>query len=219
MTGSPTDTPSDLAPSVLVVLVVRDAAGWLRGCLSALGAQTYPRMGVVAVDSGSSDGSPDILKHALGERRVIESDGDRGLAGAVRTALDIPAVREADYLLVLHDDTALDPDAVTRLVEAAIGMRVANVGVVGPKVVDWDEPRLLRDVGRSADRFGHPYTPLQPEEIDQGQFDRVIEVLCVPTCAMLISREAWQRTGLFDWTPVTRISTSAGERASPGSTC
>jgi GT2 family glycosyltransferase len=198
MTGSTTDTPSEHAPSVLVVLVVRDAAAWLRGCLSALGAQTYPRMGVIAVDNASSDGSADILRHALGERRVVTSDRDRGLAGSVRAALEIPAARESDYVLVLHDDTALDPDGVTRLVEAAIGMRVENVGVVGPKVVDWDEPRLLRDVGRSADRFGHPYTPLQPGEIDQGQFDRVIEVLCVPTCAMLISREAWQQTGLFD---------------------
>jgi GT2 family glycosyltransferase len=198
MTGSSTDTPSEYTPSVLVVLVVRDAAAWLRGCLSALGAQTYPRMGVIAVDNASSDGSRDILMHALGERRVIGSERDGGLAGSVRSVLEIPAAREADYLLVLHDDTALDPDAVTRLVEAAIGMRVENVGVVGPKVVDWEEPRLLRDVGRSADRFAHPSTPLQPGEIDQGQFDRVIEVLCVPTCAMLISREAWQRTGLFD---------------------
>ena len=198
MTGSSTETPSELAPSVLVVLVARDAAGWLRGCLSALGAQTYPRMGVVAIDDASSDGSSDLLRQALGDRRVIASDRHRGLAGSVRAALEIPAARAADYLLVVHDDTALDPDAVTRLVEAAIGMRVENVGVVGPKVVDWDEPRLLREVGRSADRFGHPYTPLQPGEIDQGQFDRVIEVLCVSTCAMLISREAWQRVGLFD---------------------
>jgi GT2 family glycosyltransferase len=155
-------------------------------------------MGVLAVDNASSDGSRDILLNALGERRVVTSPTDRGLAGSVRAALEIPAARGADYILVLHDDTALDPDAVTRLVEAAIGMRVENVGVVGPKIVDWDEPRLLRDVGRSADRFGHPYTPLQPGEIDQGQFDRVIEVLCVPTAAMLISRDAWQRTGLFD---------------------
>jgi GT2 family glycosyltransferase len=155
-------------------------------------------MGVVAIDNASSDGSVDLLTQALGQERVVASERERGLAGSVRAALEIPAARDADYLLVLHDDTALDPDAVTRLVEAAIGMRVEDVGIVGPKVVDWDEPRLLRDVGRSADRFGHPYTPLQPGEIDQGQFDRVIEVLCVPTCAMLISREAWQRTGLFD---------------------
>ena len=61
MTASSTETPSELAPSVLVVLVVRDAAGWLRGCLSALGAQTYPRVGIVAVDNGSTDGSLELL--------------------------------------------------------------------------------------------------------------------------------------------------------------
>ena len=56
MTGSSTDTPTQQAPSVLVVLVVRDAAGWLRGCLAALGAQTYPRLGILAVDNAAVDG-------------------------------------------------------------------------------------------------------------------------------------------------------------------
>jgi len=52
---------------------------------------------------------------------------------------------------------------VARLVEAATGIPgVDRVGVVGAKIVDWDDPRELRDVGRSADRFGHPYSPLQP---------------------------------------------------------
>ncbi|HZP89692.1 MAG TPA: hypothetical protein VFC04_01705, partial [Actinomycetota bacterium] len=35
-------------------------------------------------------------------------------------------------------------------------------------------------------------------EMDQGQYDRVLEVLYVSSCAMLVSREAWQRTGAFD---------------------
>jgi hypothetical protein len=64
--------------------------------------------------------------------------------------------------------------------------------------VDWDDPRVLREVGRSVDAFGHPYSPLQEGERDQGQYDRVLEVLFVSSCAMLVSREAWQRTGAFD---------------------
>ena len=77
----------------------------------------------------------------------------------------VPAAAAADYLLITHDDTAMDPDCVTRLVEAAIGIPgLEDVGVVGPKVVDWYEPRLLREVGRSTDRFGHPYTPLRGDE-------------------------------------------------------
>jgi GT2 family glycosyltransferase len=186
-------------PSVLVVLVARDGAGWLRECLQSLAVQTHPRLGVVAVDNASTDGTSELLVQALGEERVIRLGENAGLAGAVRTAAELPAVRSADYLLVLHDDTALAPDAVTRMVEAAEGIRgVERVGIVGPKVVDWDDPRLLREVGRSTDRFGHPYTPLQDGELDQGQYDRVLEVLFVSSCAMLISRETWQRTGTFD---------------------
>jgi GT2 family glycosyltransferase len=198
MTPSPT-TDAQRSPSVLVVLTVQDAAGWLRESLQALAAQTYPRLAVMAVDDGSTDGSGELLAQALGEGRVIRSSERRGPAAALEAAVSIPAAAEADYLLVLHDDTALDPDAVTRLVEAAVGIPgVERVGVVGAKVVDWDDPRLLRDVGRSADRFGHPYAPLQPGEIDQGQFDRVLEVLSVSSSAMLVGRDAWRAVGLFD---------------------
>ena len=53
--------------SVLVVLVTRDAVGWLRGCLESLAAQTHPRLGVIAVDNGSTDGTLEILRRALGD--------------------------------------------------------------------------------------------------------------------------------------------------------
>ncbi len=186
-------------PSVLAVLVVRDGARWLRECLTSLAAQRYPRFGVVAVDNASADGSRDLLLQALGERRVLGLDEDRGIAGALRAAAELPAVQTADYVLIVHDDTALEPDAVARLVETAEGIHgVERIGVVGPKVVDWEDPRVLREVGRSVDAFGHPYNPLQEGERDQGQYDRVLEVLFVSSCAMLVSREAWQRTGHFD---------------------
>ncbi|HEX5902302.1 MAG TPA: glycosyltransferase [Actinomycetota bacterium] len=186
-------------PSVLGVLITRDAVGWLRGCLRSLGAQTYPRLGVVAVDNGSTDGTLDLLRHALGEGRVIELGENRGIAGAVAAATQLSAAQAADYLLLVHDDAALAPDAVAHMLEAAEGIEgVERVGVVGPKIVDWDEPRVLREVGRSTDRFGHPFTPLQEGERDQGQYDRVLEVLFVSSAVMMISRETWQRTGPFD---------------------
>jgi GT2 family glycosyltransferase len=186
-------------PTVLVVLVVRDASGWLRETVAALAAQTYPRMAVLGVDDGSSDDSRAILEQALGERRVIGLTRSRGVADAFREAMELPAASEADLVLLLRDGAVLDPDAVQRLVEAAIAIPgLDRVGVVGCKVVDADAPRRLLDVGRSADIFGHAYTPLQPDEIDQGQFDRVLEVLSVSSTAMLITREAWKRAGLLD---------------------
>lgn len=185
-------------PSVLAVIVVRDAAEWLRESLQALAAQTYPRLAILAIDDGSSDGSHDLLVQALGDGRVTRHDDARGLARSLQTAVALPVAAEADFLLLLHDDVALDPEAVQRMVDATMLPGVERVGIVGAKVVDWTEPRRLHDIGRSADRFGHPYTPLQAGEIDQGQFDRVLEVLAVDACAMLVRREVWQRLGLLD---------------------
>jgi GT2 family glycosyltransferase len=184
------------APSVLVVLVTKDGAGWLRQCLLGLSRQTHPRIGVVAVDNGSADGSFDLLASALGPDRVIRMERNRGFAAGVAEALRSPIAPEADYLLLLHDDTVLAPDAVSRLVEAA--ERIEGAAVVGPKVLDWEQPGLLREIGMSTDRFGYPYSPLEEGEIDQGQYDRVREVMFVSSSAMLVSREAWNRIGLPD---------------------
>ena len=188
--------PEVRTPTVLAVLVVKDGMPWLRDCLQGLSSQTYGRLGVLAVDNGSTDGSRETLEQALGAGRVLHLGADRGVAGAVRAALEAPVAAEADYLLIVHDDTALEPDSVLRLVDAAEG--IEGVGIVGPKVVDWDDPRILREVGRSTDRFGHPYTPLQDGEVDHGQYDRVLEVLFVSSCAMLVRRDVWQRAGMLD---------------------
>jgi GT2 family glycosyltransferase len=183
----------DKPPSVLVVLVVKDGARWLRQCLLALSRQTHPRISVLAIDNGSVDGSADMLESALGSSRVIRLPSNAGFSAAVGEGLRSELADQADYALVLHDDSVLAPDAVAGLVEAA--QRIQGAGIVGPKIVDWDDPRVLRDIGQSADRFGYPYSPLEEGEIDQGQYDRIREVLFVSSCAMLVSRHTWGRIG------------------------
>src|SRR4029450_7403457 len=88
------------SPRVLVVLVTRDAVAWLRGCLESLAAQTHPRLGVVAVDNGSSDGTLQLLRQALGEGRVVALGDNRGMAGALSAATELPAAPAAGYLVL-----------------------------------------------------------------------------------------------------------------------
>lgn len=53
------------------------------------------------------------------------------------------------FYLFIHDDVRLAPDAVTSLVAEAFR---ADGGVVGPKLVDWDDPSRLKSVGYSVVR-------------------------------------------------------------------
>ena len=200
------------APSVLVVLVVRDGASWLRQCLIGLSRQTHPRLGILAVDNGSSDASPEMLETTLGSERVIRLGAGRTFSAAASEALGSPAAARADYLLLLHGDTVLAPEAVERMVETA--ERIDGVGIVGAKILDADHPEVLRNVGESVDRFGYPYSPLEGGEIDQGQYDRVREVMAISSCAMLVTREVVERIGLPDDRLPTRFAdTGYGWRA------
>lgn len=201
MATIPAEQTRDAAPrvpSVLVVVVVRDHIPLLGECLRSVAEQTHPRLAVVAVHNGGLEDRRAALERALGEGRVLLDPTDSGVAGAARIVRELPAVGGADHVLFIHDDTALAPDAVSRLVEAAELPGVDRIGIVGPKIVDWDDPHVLREVGATVDGFGHRYVALQDGERDQGQFDRVLEVLAVPTCAMLVSRDALVAVEPFD---------------------
>lgn len=175
-----------------MVLVVRDGAPWIRPCLASLARQTHRRLGILAVDDGSTDGSGDLLESLLGPGRVIRLERSRGYPAGVARALESPLAAAADHLLLVHDDVVLAEDAVARLVEAA---SAEGVGVVGPKVLDLRDPLVLLDVGTGTDRFGYPATPLEEGEIDQGQYDAPREVLAVSSAGMLVARQVWSRVG------------------------
>lgn len=190
--------PDPRRSSVLVVLVVRNGAAWLPESLASVAGQTYERLGVIAVDCGSTDGSVSILEASLGEGRIIDLPRGSATPDAFRAVLADERAADADYVLILHDDAVLAVDAVERMVETAEQVDITGIGIVGAKIVAWDDPRMLLDVGVSADRFGHPYSPLESQEMDHGQHDRVREVFAVAACAVLIARPVWTRLGPFD---------------------
>src|SRR5258708_7569558 len=73
---------------VTAVVVSHDGARWLPEVLAALAAQARGAQRVVAVDTGSTDGSLDLLVAALGAERVVEAPRDTGYGDAVRLGLD-----------------------------------------------------------------------------------------------------------------------------------
>ena len=104
-------------------------------------------------------------------------------------------VEGAPFLLFCHDDVALDPSAVRILVEEAYR---SNAAILGPKLVSADNPEVLLEVGRAIDRFGAPYTGIEPGEIDQEQHDGVRDVFYVPTATMLVRTDLFTELEGFD---------------------
>ena len=104
-------------------------------------------------------------------------------------------VEGAAFFLLLHDDVALDPDAVHKLVEESFR---SNAGVVSPKFVHWDDPRVLLHVGMSCDKTGAVVDRITEGEVDHGQHDAVRDVFVAPGGCILVRADLFAELKGFD---------------------
>ncbi len=189
-------------PRVVAVVVAHDGARWLPRSLAAIAAQSREVDAVVGVDTGSRDASADLLREHLGASHVVEVDRRTGFGAAVRAGLDhlqaqdADQTRGADWVWLLHDDSAAEPRALEHLLDAATAS--SQVGVVGPKLVSWADPTRLLEAGLTVSRGGRRVTGVAPDERDQGQHDHRTDVLAVGTAGMLVDRALWDRLGGLD---------------------
>ena len=89
----------------------------------------------------------------------------------------------ASFLVFCHDDVAMEPDAIRLMVEEALR---SNTGIVAPKVVDWDNPDRLLEVGLVVDKTGACASVVDRGELDQEQHDAVKDVFAVSSTCLLV---------------------------------
>ena len=140
-------------PKVSVVLPVYNAEGYLARCLDSVLAQTYPNVEVVAVDDGSSDGSPAILDDYAARhpgRVVVEHRANGGAAAARNRGIELCS---GEYLTFIDNDDWFDADLLQTMVDAArpSGAEVVCCGYRRPNS---EGKVLLEAVPRPGDEWG-----------------------------------------------------------------
>jgi GT2 family glycosyltransferase len=176
--------------------------------MQAVHEQTHSVHRTVGVDTGSRDRSGAALTELLGPDAVFGMEPETGYGTAVARALQHPAARKAipesapdqeppvEWIWLLHDDCEPARDALEQLLRAA--SRSRSIAVLGPKLKDFANRRVLREAGVTTDRAGRRFTGIEPGEIDQGQQDGNRAVLAVSSAGMLIRRDVWDQMGGFD---------------------
>jgi GT2 family glycosyltransferase len=180
-------------PPVGLVMVAHDPGPWFEETLASIAAQTYRDLSVVVVDTASETDVAARVEAVLPDALVHRLDHDPGFGAAANLALDL--LPGASFLVLCHDDIALEPDTVRALVEEAFR---SNAGVIGPKLVSWDDPRRLLQVGMGADKTGALAPIAERLELDQEQHDAVRDVFVVPGGCTLVRTDLFTALEGFD---------------------
>jgi GT2 family glycosyltransferase len=180
-------------PAVVAVVVTTDPGPWFEEALSSLAAQDYGELSVLVLETSGEAEITERVGRVLPDAFVRHLPGQPGYGAASNEALGM--VEGAAFFLLLHDDVALFPDAVHKLVEESFR---SNAGVVSPKFVNWDDPNVLLHVGMTCDKTGAVVDRIVEGEVDHGQHDAVRDVFVAPTGCILVRADLFSELKGFD---------------------
>lgn len=183
--------------AVTVILVARNGAHILDRTISAVEAQTRAPERIAMVNIDSRDGTREIMRRAEPDL-LLSLPEDTGFGDAVReAALELDGLDggEEGWLWLLGADNSPEHDALEQLM--ATVERNPSLQVTGPKQVRRDDPAVIVEYGQTMTNNGASVV-LHQGELDQGQFERLSDVLAVGAGGMLVRRSVWRELGGFD---------------------
>jgi GT2 family glycosyltransferase len=177
-----------VSPLISVIVLNYNGAQWLPRCLESLRQQTFfERIEVLVADNSSPDKSAELaesLMRGWPNGRVIQNGSNLGFSEGNNRAA---AVARGKYLLLLNNDTWLEPSCLEKLAE---GASQANAAAACPLILNYDDNSFQSMGAGGFDIFG--LATARNRQAKSG-------IVMMPEgCAYLVEREVYQRIGGLD---------------------
>lgn len=184
--------------SVTAIVVASNGSAWLSETLAALTAQTRAPDRIIAINNGSH-GANDTTEAQLaqaGAERIVTSRAKLPFGQAIDLGMSALSNLEGnEWLWFLTHDSAPEPEALERMLDTV--QRAPSVVIAGPKIVDWNDPSQIIEIGQTITQYGKRWQLNRPE-LDQEQYDDKADVMAVGPAGMLVRRDVWRQLGGFD---------------------
>jgi GT2 family glycosyltransferase len=165
-------------------------------CLRSLRDVEDVTLRIIMVDNASTDGSVALVRDRYPEVEIIENGSNLLFAEGNNVGIRRALEAGARYILLLNNDTEVD----SRFAAAMLGplRDEPGVGVVGPKILYFDDPRRIWYGG--GDFYPVLGVPCHRNirRVDGSFHDRRRETRYVSGCALLARREVFEDIGLLD---------------------
>lgn len=166
------------------------------------------KLKIIVVDNGSTDDSLTKLRK-IPNIEVMETGSNLGFAAGNNFGIKYAIDKNADYVMVLNNDTIVDSDLMANLLNAI--QQNKKIGIVSPKIYfakgyefhkeKYSKSQLGKVIwyaGGKIDWKNVYGSNIGVDEVDKGQFEKIKEIDFATGACFLARSEALKEVGLFD---------------------
>lgn len=183
-------------PLVYIVILNWNGKEHTLACLQSLEKIKYPRYVVVVVDNASSDGSAEYISRNFPWTKLIPNTINLRYAGGNNIGIDVAIANNADYILLLNNDTIVDENFLTELVNKSESD--PSIGMAGPKIYYYSHQNVIWFAGGGISWWSGWTYHNGIRKVDKGQFDKLEKVDYLTGCCLLVKREVIEKVGKLD---------------------
>jgi len=185
------------------------AEKYLADFLASLRKQDYAgEMKIFITDNKSTEESFKYLKNILFGAEIVRNKNNDGFAKGNNDAIKKALEQGADYIILFNMDTVLEADCVRKMAEAAEEDKIppapfakgGKIGAVQARLMLYNDKNKINSLGNVTHFLGFGYSKRYGEEYKSPQPPLLKRVeICYPSgAAVLFTREALEKVGLFD---------------------
>jgi GT2 family glycosyltransferase len=133
------------SPLIYIIVLSYNAFEDISLCIDSLTKCTYPNLEILIVDNCSTDGTKERLNKKYPQLNIISSGYNGGYAAGMNYGAKYALEKNAEYILVLNQDTEVTPGFLQPMVDAM--ERDSQIGIVSPKVGYTDAKDIIYCAG------------------------------------------------------------------------
>ncbi|MDI6619034.1 MAG: glycosyltransferase family 2 protein [Clostridiales bacterium] len=165
-------------------------------CIRSLKKIRYNNFEIIVIDNCSGNGSVDEIKANYPDIKLFSTSKNLGFAGANNLGIKYALEHNADYILLLNNDTVVDEMFLYYMVESF--NKYPDAGIVGNKILYYESKDLLWFAGGRINWLKFRVDHYGNKERDKEIFNHEKEMDFISGCCMLIKAEVFNKIGLID---------------------
>lgn len=183
-------------PKVAVILLNLNQENHTKECILSLQELSYSPVEIILIDNNSTDGSGERL-YAMFPRVIYHRNLENlGFAGGNNTGIKIALDRNADYIMLLNNDTIVDKHFIQPFINYA--RSDVKTGFQSCKIYYYSDPEIIWYAGAYFDIHKAIGRHRGILETDRNQYDNVEKTDMATGCLMFVSRNVIKEIGLLD---------------------